>query len=140
MSTRIGDCCSVVASMLQGCSDGARNQVGTVEAVVYEFNMNFDDLDSGMVQARFNAILSIAGAPYNPGTATYNLRVGAATPNVVGGTVVATLTTASTAEVLASILGASFSNPGGQQLVQVTAFHSDPGGKAQIRGLSFVIG
>lgn len=134
-------CNGDAAVSLQVTQDEARDTVSATggpgdEVVLYEYNVNLDEITRGTLQARLSAIVSIGGAPYAAGTATFNLRLGGAVPNTPGGTIRATITTASTVESKQTDLGVSFPNPGGgQTLLQITGYQSSAGGKAQIRAL-----
>jgi hypothetical protein len=140
---RFGACCPVVVMSLQNGFDEARDQVGTMEKVVYEINENFDDLSQGTLQCRFNAIVNIEN-PTTPGTdfAEFNVYIGGAI-NTVDGTNVATIQTVivDPTEEQQTDLGVSFTNPAmGQQLVKITAKASVAGATANIRGAKYVIG
>jgi hypothetical protein len=118
-------------------SDQQTSVVGTTEFIVAEYNINFDDAGAvGNIQARLSAIVKISAA-----TGTFKLYTGATAPGATtGGTLRATCTTTSTTFEKQTNLGAAFTNPGGQQLVQITAVASAGGNKATIRGFQLAIG
>lgn len=98
-----------------------------------QYNVNFDPLPA-TVTARFSAIVRVDG-----GTGTYHVMVGG-TIAAVDGTDRATLSTSSLVDVQQTNLGASFANPGGQQLVKITAGHNSPTGASFIQAYHVVIG
>lgn len=117
--------------------DAQQQQTGVAEAVVANYNINFDDAGAVAVAVRFSAIIARLGAA---GTATFRVYVGGTVSNaVVDGTLRATLSTL-VGEAAATILGVAFANPGGQRIVKVTAQGSAVGVTARIRGKSFAIG
>lgn len=116
--------------------DRQSSETGTTEGIIAEYNVNFDDAGGGTIQARLSAIVKASA-----GTGTFKLYTGATSPgSTAGGTVRATATTVSTSFEKQTNLGASFANPGGQVLVQITAVGSAGGIKATIRGLEVAIG
>lgn len=113
--------------------------VGNTEQIVSEFNVNLDDAGGGAgnnIAVRLSAIVKTSS-----GTGTFKVYVGATAPgSTSGGTVRATATTTSTTFELQTNLGSAFSNPGGQQLVQLVAVGSAGGITATVRGAQYSIG
>jgi hypothetical protein len=109
------------------------------EDILAEYLVNLDDAGSGAgpnVQARLSGIVKVQG-----GTGTYKLYVGATAPgSTAGGTVRATISTASTTEVMQTNLGAAFANPGGAVLVQLVGVNSTASQKSYVRGMDYSIG
>lgn len=110
--------------------------IGTAEDILAEFNVNFDDAGGATIQARLSAIVKASA-----GTGSFRIYTGATAPgSTAGGTVRATVTTVSTAFEQQTNLGASFANPGGQRLVQITAANSGGGNRNTMRGLQIALG
>ena len=108
--------------------------VGTTEQVIDEYNVDFATLPAA-IAVNFAALVRVTG-----GTGTFNVRVGG-TIGAADGTVRATLATASLTYVQQQNTGASFANPGGQQLVKVTALNDiAPAQSVLIRGYDGRIG
>ena len=109
---------------------------GTSESIIAEYNVNFDDAGSGTIQARLSALVKVSA-----GTGTFKIYTGATAPgSTTGGTVRATCTTTNTTFEQQTNLGASFANPTGQKLVQITAVGAAVGNKATIRGYQISLG
>lgn len=116
--------------------EGAAYVPGTSESIVREWLVNFDDAGAASIKAMLAAIVKASG-----GLGTYKLWVGATAPGATaGGTVRATFTTSSTTEEMKENLGASFANPGGQKLVQLTAVNDTANEKSYIRGIQISLG
>lgn len=121
---------------ITAASDKQASVNGTGESIVEEYNSNFDDAGGASIQARLSAIVKVSA-----GTGTFKLWIGATAPGATtGATVRATVTTTSATFDTETNLGAAFANPGGEQLVQITAVGAAPGNKATIRGFQLAIG
>lgn len=111
----------------------------TTTDILAEWAISFDDVDFGLagnIQARLTGIVKVQG-----GTGTYNLYVGATAPgSTTGATVRATLSTASTTEVVLQNLGSAFTNPTGVVIVQLTGSNGTASTKSYIRGFEVAIG
>jgi len=107
--------------------------VGTVEQVIDEYNVDFASLPAA-VTVNIAALVRVTG-----GTGTFNVRVGG-TIGAADGTVRATISTASLVYVQQQNTGASFANPGGQQLVKITAVNDTAGESSFVRGYNGRIG
>ncbi len=109
------------------------------ETVVEEWNVNLDDVPvnpGSLIAVRLSGIISRTEVVDN--TATFRVRVGG-TIGAVDGTIRATVSV-DAGETQDSNLGASFANPGGQQLVKITIENSEAGGTGTIRGSHIRIG
>ncbi len=116
--------------------DGAAYSEGIGEEVIREWYVNFDDCGSSTITAMLAAIV-LASA----GVGTFNLRVGATTPGAIAGSAVhATFTSTSTTEEMKENAGATFANPTGRKLVQVTANNDTVAARSQIRGIQVSLG
>jgi hypothetical protein len=116
--------------------DGAAYSVGVGEEIIREWLVNFDDCGASSIKAMLAAIVKVS-----TGIGTYNLRIGATAPGAVtGSTVHATFTHNAATEAMKENLGTAFANPGGRQLVQVTANGDTAGSKNQIRGIHLSLG
>jgi hypothetical protein len=113
---------------------GELSQSGVTEQLIYEENVNFDDIPTGNIEARLTALTMAA-----TGAETFNLRVGG-TIGAIDGTIRATVGGAVGAWAQVTNKGAAFANPTGQQLVKITALNADAGGTGRIRGISIAIG
>lgn len=107
--------------------------VGTTEQVIDEYNVDFSTM-AAMVSANFSGLIRVAA-----GTGTYHLQIGG-TIGAADGTNRAELSTTSTGYVQDTDTGASFANPGGQQLVKITAVNDTSLQTSFIRGYHVKIG
>lgn len=125
-------------TMLELSDDEGKVALDDTEVILYEWAINLSDLTVGAnVTVQLNAILQAIGG----GTANFRVYVGSTTPgNTTGGTLRASTSTASATEVVDSVTGAAFANPGGTCLVQVTGFGSVRTTSANVRGVSVNIG
>jgi len=102
-----------------------------LEGILYEWAVNLNLL-GGIITATLAGIIAVQGTA--PGT--FNLYLGSTTPgDTTGGTLIASISTASGAEVVVSATGAAFANPGGTCLLQVTGVVADVNSQALIRGV-----
>lgn len=123
-------------SKINWADDSQASVTGTVEEIIREWNVSFDDAASGNIQFRFSALVKVAA-----GVGTYKVYVGAtASGSTAGGTTRATFTSTSTTFEKKSNLGSAFTNPTGQVLVQLVAVNDTVATKSTIRGSSFSVG
>jgi hypothetical protein len=116
--------------------DSKKYSSTNTEDLLAEYAVSFDDAGVGNIQARITGIISVGA-----GTGTYRMYTGATTPgSTTGGTIRATISTASVTEVLQQNLGSAFANPTGVVLVQITGQNSTTATKSNIRGMVFSIG
>lgn len=117
--------------------DSQVSNTGTVETIVREWLINFDDAGStGNIQARLTGIVKVAA-----GSGDFKLYVGAtAFGSTAGATARATITSVSTTFESQTNLGAAFSNPTGAVIVQLTAVNDTALTKSTIRGFSCSLG
>ena len=116
--------------------DSKKYSSTNTEDILAEYAVSFDDAGTGNIQARITGIISVGA-----GTGTFRMYTGATAPgSTTGGTVRATLSTASVSEVVQQNLGSAFANPTGPILVQVTGQNSIASTKSNIRGMVFSVG
>lgn len=121
---------------LQWVDDGQVSSVGTSEDIIREWDINFDDVDTGNIQFRLSGLAKVTA-----GTGTWRVYVGAtAAGATAGGTVRATFTSTSTSFERKTNIGSAFANPTGQVIVQLTSVNSAGGNTNTGRGWSFSVG
>jgi hypothetical protein len=107
------------------------------EGILYEWEVNLIGLPA-LVTVELMGIIKSNLTDAFP--VTFNAYLGSITPrNTIGGTLRATLSTASASEIRANNIGAAFVNPGGHCLLQVTGKILDNLHHAYIRGVGLVI-
>lgn len=107
--------------------------LGVTEQVIDEFNVDFTNLPAN-ITVNFSGLIRVSG-----GTGTFNLQVGG-TIATADGTTRATLSTTSITYDQENNTGASFANPGGQQLVKITGDNTSASEISFIRGYNVKIG
>jgi hypothetical protein len=94
------------------------------EEILYEVPVDLDSVLVGeTLTPNFLGVINVSLAS----TATFRLYIGATTPgDTTGGTVRATITTASLSKALVTAIGADWINPGGKVLAQITGVNNTP--------------
>jgi hypothetical protein len=114
-------------------ADPEKTVTGTSEQVLFEWNVNFDDLAGANLVATLSGLVKADSGS----TGNFNLRVGG-TIGAADGTVRASFSTSNATFIQKSSTGSSFAKPSGQTLVKVTAVDSAAGQVAHLRGVSAV--
>jgi hypothetical protein len=115
-------------------ADAEKTVTGTAEQVMFEWNINFDDLAGANILATLSGLVKADSGS----TGNFNLRVGG-TIGAPDGTVRASFSTSNATFIQKTSTGASFAKPSGQTLVKVTAVDSAAGQVSHIRGVAAVL-
>jgi len=110
------------------CIDDSTGRTTKIDApgeeILYEVPIDLDTVPVGtLLTPQWQAVVAVSYTS----TGTFRLYVGSTTPgNTAGGTVRALLSTSSPSDVLATVTGPPFANPGGKVFVQITGINDTP--------------
>ncbi len=103
-----------------------QSQSGPAETVIAQFPVDFSPSTPNLVPT-FAAIVDV-----DSGTATFNVRL-SATPDVVDGAIIATITKNTAGPELRSVVGASFAPLTAPALIKITAANDNAAASCRIR-------
>jgi hypothetical protein len=110
-----------------------QSQSGPDETVVAQFPVEFTPLPLGSLLATLAALVDV-----DSGTATFNLRLGVA-PDVVDGTILTTITTASGVFELKVFTSNAFSRPDAPAILKITAANDNAAATCRIKNKTVVL-